>query len=660
VKRYAVEIAADWLLAADAGASDVALWDALQVANVPVLLMVLAQITGDRRWLKAPYTPSRTRGMDDNDTGGLPPEIQVEIRRAAFEVLRHDNAGKLPEPPSPESMAALMAICMGEDIPAEYGGLMLEEMGAIARQPAWIATPDPDAVTAFRVIVIGAGVSGVCAAIALRRAGIPFVVLERSPSVGGTWFENKYPGCAVDTPSHLYSFSFARRNWSRYFAPQDEIRDYIEECVDRFGVRDAIRLGMEVLSASFDDKNGCWTVEVRRSDGTRETLGANAVISAVGQLNEPATPEIAGAERFAGPIVHSARWPDDLDVTGKKVVVIGSGASAMQIVPSIAESVEQVTVFQRSPQWAASATNYKREVPPGVRYLMQHCPLYAAWYRCRLVWSYSDKVHESLQIDPDWPDKATSINAINDGHRRFFTRHIIGELGDRSDLLSKVLPKYPPFAKRMLIDNGWFRTMTRENVELVDAGILEIVDDGVVDGHGVRHPADVVVYATGFQTLRMVGSYNVRGRNGTSLRSLWGEDDARGYLGITVRGFPNFFCLYGPNTGLGHGGSLILLTECATRYIVSLIQRMIVDQVDAIDVKETVFNEYNAAIDAAHEKMIWNHLGATNWYRNARGRVVTNMPWRVVDYWQMTHDPDLADYDVDRMSERVEPSKGRL
>ena len=628
------------------------LWDALQVANLPTLLMVLAQLTGERRWLEPPYAPTRTRGMDDNDSGGLPEPIQDEIRQAAFGLLRDGGAatqvGTQVGTLSPDLLARMISVSMGEEVPAEYGVMMLEEMGMLPRLPGWESQPDPERLAAFRVLVIGAGVSGICVAVALRRAGIGVTVVEKSASIGGTWLDNVYPGCGVDTPSHLYSFSYARHNWSRYFAHQEEILNYLERCVEEFEIRDSIVLNTKVISARFDSSAARWTVEMQGQDGRISSESVNVVISAVGQLNEPAEPDIPGADQFNGPILHSARWPAGLDVTNRRVSVIGTGASAMQIVPGIADTAAEVTVFQRSPQWAVPSTNYNRDVPAGVRYLMEKVPLYAAWYRCRLVWSYSDKVHESLQVDPEWQGEGKSINRVNDGHRRYFTRYLTEQLGDRTDLIPKLLPSYPPFAKRMLIDNNWFKTMVKDNVKLVDAGIERIAPDGVVDANGKLHDADVIVYATGFQTLRMIGSYEVIGRHG-SLRDQWGDDDARAYLGITVPGFPNFFCLYGPNTGLGHGGSLIFLTECATRYTVKIIQHMILHQIDEVEVRRDVFDEYNRRVDQAHAHMIWALPGTNNWYRNGRGRVVTNSPWRVVEYWSMTHDPDLTQYRLEQL-----------
>jgi 4-hydroxyacetophenone monooxygenase len=623
------------------------LQDALQISNIPTLLMVLAQLTGDERWLSDPYRPSRTRGLDDNDSGGFPEAIQREIRSAAFDVLLNSNAEQPIESLSPDRVVEMMSVCMGEPIPAEYGPMMMEELGFLSRDPQWPSPPDPAVLANFTVLIIGAGASGLCAAIKLHQLGIRYQVIEMDAAVGGTWFENRYPGSGVDTPSHLYSYSFARNDWPRYYSDGGEIHRYLERCASEFGISDHIRLNTEVVSAEYDEASRMWQVTTRSRDGAIETMRANVVISAVGQLNVPSIPAIPGAETFGGIATHSARWPDGLEIAGQRVAVIGTGASAMQIVPAIADTAAQVVVFQRSPQWAAPSPNYRRQVPEQIRYLMEQFPIYAAWYRCRLLWSFSDKIHESLQIDPEWPDQQHSINATNDAHRRSFTRHIRQQLDGRTDLLEKTIPQYPPFAKRMLLDNNWFKTLRKPNVDLVTSGINEIVPGGVLDATGALHPADVIVYATGFQTLRMIGSFDVIGRSGKSLRDVWGEDDPRAYLGITIPGFPNFFCLYGPNTSLGHGGSLILLTELGVRYISLILQQMILAGIGSVECRPDVFDEYNRRIDEAHARMIWSHTGTTNWYRNQHGRVVTNSPWRVVDYWRMTHEFNDADFVIE-------------
>ncbi|ORB76690.1 monooxygenase, partial [Mycobacterium timonense] len=266
-----------------------------------------------------------------------------------------------------------------------------------------------------------------------------------------------------------------------------------------------------------------WTVSSRDSDGSPRAVTANVVISAVGLFNKPKIPDIAGMDRFTGPMFHTAQWPEDLDVTGKRVAVIGTGASAMQVVPAIAGKVGQVTVFQRSPQWIGPCAEYFAPVPEDVHFLMDHVPYYQAWYRFRLAWVFNDRVHPSLQIDPQWGDPARSLNAVNDGHRRYFTRYLVSQLEGRPDLIEKCLPDYPPFGKRMLLDNGWFAALKRDNVRLVTEGVDSITERGVCSSGGDEVEADVVVFSTGFETTRYLQPIEFVGRGGTRLREIWGD-----------------------------------------------------------------------------------------------------------------------------------------
>ncbi len=630
-------------------ASDEELRAALECANLPTLLMVLAHLTGDRSWLEEPYRPDRTKALDDNDTGGLSPSRQAEVRAAAWDVLRRWRDGQIstPAPLSDRRIVEMLSVCMGEPVPDEYAPMMAEEAGFRRRDARWTDGPPRRKLADFRVVVIGAGISGICAAIKLHELGIPYVVLEKNDTVGGTWLENDYPGAGVDTPSHLYSFSFdPHPGWSRYYAKQGEILDYLRGVAERHGILRDVRFGTEVVSATFDAAAQRWEVVARETDGATRAYRADAVISSVGQLNRPQMPTVPGLETFPGPAFHSARWRHDVDLAGKRVGVLGTGASAMQIIPSIAGTPAEVVVFQRSPQWVAPNPNYLRPVQDGTRLLMEQVPYYATWYRMRLLWMFNDKLHPSLQIDPAWPHPDRAINATNDKHRRFFTRYIHEQLAGREDLWDKVVPTYPPYGKRILMDNDWYRTIARDDVRLVTEDVQRIDGDAVVTADGNRHQLDVLVFATGFQSKRMLYPMDVRGVGGRSLRELWGEDDARAYLGMTVPGFPNLFLLYGPNTNLGHGGSVIFHTECQVNYVIRLLITMIERDIAAIECRPEVFEEYNARVDAAHERMIWTHRGMDTWYRNARGRVVTNTPWRLLDYWRMTRRPAVEDFIV--------------
>jgi len=330
--------------------------------------------------------------------------------------------------------------------------------------------------------------------------------------------------------------------------------------------------------------------------------------------------------------------------------VIGSGASAMQLVPAIADEVAALTVFQRSPGWAAPFEQLHVEIPEPLRLLSREVPLYRIWYRLRAGWTFNDRVHEALQKDPSWPHPERAVNAINDAHRRFFTGYVESELADRPDLVDAVLPDYPPYGKRILLDNGWYRTLTRDHVELVTEAVAEVRPHAVVTESGEEHDADVLVCATGFDVVRFLAPMDIRGRSGRTLRETWDDDDARAYLGLAVPDFPNLFMVYGPNTQAGHGGSLIGTAEAQLHYVMDLLGRMLRGGIGAVECRPEVYEEYNRRIDAAHEAMVWTHPGMETYYRNARGRVVVNTPWRVVDFWHMTRAADLDDYAVEPRS----------
>ena len=627
-------------------ARDPALAAALEEANLPTLLLALAQLTGDDRWIRDPYVPEPARGPGDNDSGGFSPGVQASIRRAALEHVLAWREGRLQAapPPSPERVAEMLEVSLGEQLPDGYGPLLAEELGVADRR---VSIPRPSSVDDFHVVVIGAGVSGLLAAIELQRSGVPFTVLEKDETVGGTWWENTYPGCGVDTPTHLYSLSFAQRaEWSRYFAKRGELHAYLEDVAAEHDVKRHIRFGLEVTDARWSAVENRWHLTARKADGGTHEFTANVVIAGVGYFNRPAYPRISGLESFEGPVMHTARWRSDVDIAGKRVAVIGTGASAMQLVPNIAGVAGHVTVFQRSPQWGIPHPNYMREVGAGTQLLMREVPYYLGWYRLRLVWGFGDRLHQHVQWDPTWPHPERSISKTSDRQRAFLTDYIITELGDRLDLVPKCLPTYPPYGKRPLLDNGWFRTMTRDDVDLVTDDILEVRPGGVVTADGSEYPADVLVLATGFKPLQMLAPMEIHGRSGRTLREIWGPDDARAYLGITIPDFPNFFCLLGPNTFAGHGGSGILTIELEMRYVMEMLALMIDRRLASVECRQSVHDAYNEELDSALARTIWAHPGMTTYYRNSRGRIVVPMPWTNVDYWHRTRHPNLDDYIV--------------
>ena len=613
--------------------------------------MVLVQLTGDLAWLDDPYRPSRAHGLSVNDTGGLPEPVQDAVRDAAVEAICawHDGRPIAIPGPDAELLAHMLSVAMGEEVPAEYGAMIADDLAAALAGRGPLRQIGHRPPEGFSAVVIGAGISGMLAAVQLREAGVSVTVIERNPEVGGTWFENRYPGCGVDVPSHLYSFSGVDWEWERYYALRDELFTYLDRVSRDWDLRELIRFDTTVETAQWDPQAKSWSVDAVSAHGRRERLSCNVLVSAVGAFGNPKMPDIPGGEAFEGDVFHTARWPGGIDLRGKRVGLIGNGASAMQVAPTIAETAQTLTIFQRSAQWVAPFEKFRQRIPAAEQVLFRDVPLYRAWYRQRLAWTYNDTLWESLQRDPSWPHQKRSINAINEGHRLFFTRYLEHELAGRPDLIEKSVPTYPPFGKRILIDYGWYRTLRRSNVELLTTRIAEFDHQGLVLADGREIELDAVIMATGFDVVRFIASLEVVGRSGRTLRDVWQDDNATAYLGTTVPGFPNLFCLYGPNTQAGHGGSLIFYLEAQMRYVMSLLEQMWSTGAAVVECRQEVHDRYNAAVAEAHERMIWTHPAMTTYYRNSRGHVIVPNPWRVVDFWQMTNRADLADY-------RVEPA----
>jgi 4-hydroxyacetophenone monooxygenase len=290
-------------------------------------------------------------------------------------------------------------------------------------------------------------------------------------------------------------------------------------------------------------------------------------------------------------------------------------------------------------------------VPDPMRWLLRTVPLYRLWYRMRLLWTFNDKLYTSLQRDPEWPHPERSLNRKNDRHREFLTRYITDELGDRQDLLPTVLPTYPPYGKRILFDNGWFRALRRDDVTLDGSGVAEVRPHSVVSGDGVEYDVDVLVAATGFDVVRFLSSLEIVGRSGRSIREIWDDDDAKAYLGTVVPDLPNFFCLYGPNLQPGHGGSFIVTVEQQTRYVRLVLEEMFRRGLGSVECRQDVYDEYNERVDATHAQMVWTHPGMTTYYRNQRGRIIVNSPWRNVDFFGFTREPSLDDFVVEARRE---------
>ncbi len=622
---------------------------ALEDVSIPTLMVSMVHLTGDPSWIRGDLRPA---GLFLNEVQGfMSEEDKAAVRAKALDAIcaYRDGGCTLPPDPGPEIVQEMMNFLVCEEVGAEYVPMMLEELeldGVDARRVDFDDL-DPEDTAAFPVVVIGAGMSGLLAGVRLREAGIPFTIVEKNPAPGGTWYENTYPGARVDVGNHFYCYSFEPADhWSEFFARQPELQDYFQRVMERHELALHIRWETEVVGATWDEDRHAWTVETRAADGTGDTLEARAVISAVGQLNRPKLPDIPGRDTFAGPSFHSSQWDHGVDYVGKRVAVIGAGASGFQIVPAIAPDTAHLTVFQRTAQWMFPNPSYHESVGDGVGWAIRHLPFYGRWYRFLIFWPACDGGMPVARIDPDYPHQdGRAISEMNDAARAMFTDWIESQVGDDAELLAKVIPDYPATGKRTLQDNGsWLRALTRDDVELVRDDIERIEPDAVVTADGRRHPVDLIVYATGFEANRFLWPMEIVGRDGAVLAEQWG-DEPTAYLGITVPNFPNLFCLYGPGTNLASGGSMIFHSECQMRYVSGCLHELIAGDHQAMEPRREVHDAYQDRLQAEMEQMVWSHPSIRHsWYKNDDGRIYILSPWRLVDYWDWTREPDVEDF----------------
>jgi cation diffusion facilitator CzcD-associated flavoprotein CzcO len=476
-----------------------------------------------------------------------------------------------------------------------------------------------------RVAIIGSGFSGLCLAIRLKQKGIDsLTILEKSDRLGGTWRDNTYPGAACDVPSFSYCYSFEQKtDWSRKWAPHDEIQAYMEHCARKYDVLRHIRFGTEVESARFDEDAGVWRIRTKAGD----EIEADVLVSGVGQLNRPYIPAIPGLETFRGESFHSAQWNHAYDLTGKRVAVIGNAASAIQLIPQIAPKVQHLTILQRSANWMLPRGDRPYSEAEKQRYARHPwlTRLYRWW-----IWALLE-MRFPLFMGNRFLARAT---------QKACEKNIDDNVRDPR-LRALLRPDYPIGGKRILISDDYYPTLNRDNVEVVTAGIDRVVEDGVITRDGRHHPADAIVLATGFLSTDFLAPMRIEGLWGRSLHEEWASG-ARAYRGITVSGFPSFFMMYGPNTNLGHN-SIIFMIECQAEYIVQAIRRLDEHDLAWMDLEPAAMDDYNRQIESELARSVW---AATphSWYKNAAGRITNNWSGSTIRYWWTTRRFDAERY----------------
>jgi cation diffusion facilitator CzcD-associated flavoprotein CzcO len=483
-----------------------------------------------------------------------------------------------------------------------------------------------------RIAVVGAGFAGIGAAVALRDAGYDdVVVLERAETIGGTWRDNTYPGCACDIRSHLYSFSFAANpGWTRSFPPQPEIWRYLQDVCDRFGVRRWVRCGVEVTQAAWDEGAARWRISTSSGD-----LTADVLIGAAGALSQPSVPALPGLADFTGAAFHSARWQHDVDLAGARVAVVGTGASAIQLVPRIQPLVEQLHVFQRTPPWVLPRRD--RPIPPRRRGLYRSLPIAQRLARAAIYATCEAGVVGFVAA----PAAMRAVEVIA-------RRHLARQVADPT-LRARLVPTYRAGCKRLLLSDDYYPALTQPNVELVPAGVQALTRDGLVSVDGRRRPVDVVIFGTGFEATNPPIAHRLRGRGGGLLADAWAAQGMQALRGTTVRGFPNLFLLVGPNTGLGHN-SMILMIESQLRYVLDAMRAMDSGGLSTIEPTPSAQARWNATLQRRMRRTVWATGGCTSWYQDAQGRIPTLWPGSPGQFRRATRAIDLGEYDVTRAS----------
>lgn len=481
------------------------------------------------------------------------------------------------------------------------------------------------------VIVIGTGFAGLGMAIKLKQAGEDdFVVLEQADAVGGTWRANTYPGCACDVQSHLYSYSFEPNpKWSRMFATQPEIRDYLEHCTDKYGVRPHIRFRSAVSTARFDDAQGLWHIEV--NGGQTPSYTARVVVAGFGPLSRPEYPNIEGIESFQGDYFHSAEWDPGFDPAGKRVAIVGTGASAIQFLPRIAGEVKQLHLFQRTAPWVLPKPD--RPTTWIERQLFNRFPALQRAYRRLIYWRLETRVL-GFTVHPNVMKIAEVVGRI----------HIRRAIKDPT-LRRAVTPDYTIGCKRILMANDYYPALARKNVHVLTGGVKRVTERGVIGADGTEHEVDAIIYGTGFKVHDPLGPMSIHGRDGRDLAQLWREQGLEAYLGTTVSGFPNLFILVGPNTGLGHN-SIVYMIESQIHYVLDALTTMREREAAVVDVRPEVQTQFNNDLQAQLEGAVWSSGGCASWYLDENGKNHTLWPGFTFKFRKATGEFRADEYEL--------------
>ena len=611
---------------------------AVELADLNAVRTTLYQHTQDPELKKLPVAMNLT---DE--------QRQLLVDKAVAWLEKNARPGDVEEPESAQ-LRELMVFATGNDM----SDLEFEARRAL---PAFKDYPlfarwgesKPQIPQGYQVVIIGSGFSGIAAGVQMELLGIPYVVLEKEHEPGGTWSINRYPDVRVDTISITYEFNFEKEHrWSEYFGRGPEVRDYLAKVAKKHGPYEHMRFGHKVTKATFLEDSDTWRLEVDTPDGP-QVFEANVVINAVGTFTNARIPDFEGKESFRGQLVHPNRWPADLDLTGKKVAVIGNGSTGVQLLSSIAQVAESVAVFQRTPQWISPRDKYGAPVEPEVAWLVDNFPGYWNWWRYMAVASLFG-THQFIELDEEWKKQGGKVNPMNDKLRADLTAYIKAQVNNDPELIEKLTPDYAPFSRRPVVDNGWYKALTRDNTELVTDKIVRLTETGVETADGKVREVDVIVTAVGFDIAQYLFPIDYKGKNGRGIFDYWSKDGARAYLSMMVPEFPNMFMLYGPNSQPLSGGTTLPIWYVVwSAYAAECMIRMFEEGKSRVEVKTEAYERYNEALDVeASQLLLLQDEGAPdkNYYVNEFGRLQMNAPWYGPEFHRMCTDIEWNDLEI--------------
>jgi 4-hydroxyacetophenone monooxygenase len=602
---------------------------AVAMADLNAVRVALYQQTGDPELAALPVAAR----LDDAQRETL-------IAKAAAWLKGNASPAEPPEPDT-DTLRKLMTMATGNPM-SDVEFEARRDLPAFRRFPFAVEWEGerPPIPEGFRVAIIGSGFSGIAAAVQCELLGLPYTVIERRSEPGGVWTINRYPDVRVDTPSITYEYSFEKfYPWREHFGRGADVRAYLDHVSRKYGVHANTRFDTDLKSATFDEGRDVWMLECEGPEGTTR-LEANFVITASGVFANARIPDFEGRGSFKGRIVHPSQWPADLDLAGKRVAIIGNGSTGVQLLGAIAREAGQVSVFQRTPQWISPRDKYGQDLEPEMVWLVANFPGYWHWWRYMATASLFD-IHTMQVADPEWQAQGGKINRGNDALRDMLTAYIEKETGGRKDLIDRLTPDYAPFSRRPVVDNGWYRALTRDNVELVNDDIVRLTPDGIETADGRHRDIDVIVSATGFEVVKYLWPSRYSGKGGTDLHEQWDAGDGpRAYLGMMVPDFPNMFMLYGPNSQpLSGGTGLPAWYVVWASYAAQCIMKMLREGKSRVEVTKEAYGRYNVALDKEASNLIQlTKEGGVekNYYvNNDHRRLQVNAPWQSPDFHRM-------------------------